>query len=193
MLESGTSIRTSADTVVDLFLGRSAGVIRVNENTTLSLDKMNLTDTGADTVAEVQVNVPEGTMLFNTGGKLSAASRYEVKVPNGVAGIRGSSGRITSSSMIALRNGAMVYVHVPPGGNPTPYRLSAPPAVMFTPTDGVRVAPPELVRELDAQLRTLAITASPLPPVNPMANRGDFLSPAGPPQPAAGKPGYQWW
>ena len=81
VLYSGSTIKTGPGAWVDLFLGNSAGSVRVTESTTLSLDKLAFTDTGADTVVEVQLNLPDGTILGNVN-KLSAASKYEVKVPD---------------------------------------------------------------------------------------------------------------
>ena len=166
VLDQGATVRTAKDSTVDLFLGRSAGMLRIVENTTLALEKLALIDTGADTVVDVQVSLPEGTMLFDVE-KLSAASKYEIKVPNGVAGIRGTRGRINSAGFIVLREGRFVFVHVPPGGQPRPYTLVAPPTVYFTPVEGVKPAPPELVRELDNQFRGLSRggeAAYPAPP-----------------------------
>jgi len=150
VLGAGTIIKTAADSTVDLFLGNSAGVVRIIENSTLGLDKLLITNTGADTVIENQLNLPEGTMLFNVN-KLSAASKYEVKLPNGVAGIRGTKGRLSSNAFIVLIDGALVYVHVPQGGNPTPYSLSAPPPVYFSPAEGVKPAPESLIAEVNRQ------------------------------------------
>src|SRR5882672_5700299 len=62
ILGSGTTIKTGSGSTVDLFLGKSAGSVRISENTTIALDKLSLTDTGADRVVEVQLNLPEGTM-----------------------------------------------------------------------------------------------------------------------------------
>ena len=151
ILPSGSVVKTEADSSVDLFLGHSAGVVRVTENTTLGLDKLSLTDTGAETVVEVQLNVPDGTILGNVN-KLSAASKYEIKLPNGVAGIRGTRFRCSSTGYIVLLEGTMVFVFVPPGGNPTPYTLVAPPPVYFSPIEGIRPAPDDLIREVERQL-----------------------------------------
>jgi hypothetical protein len=129
-------------------------MVRVTENTTLALDKLTLTDTGADTVVEVQLNVPEGTILGNVE-KLATASKYEIKVPNGVAGIRGTKFRISSSSLIVLTKGTLVFVYVPPGGTPMPYTLVAPPPVYFSPIEGVKPAPEELAREVEGQFKPL--------------------------------------
>ena len=150
VLASGAIVKTGSGASVDLFLGNSAGLLRVTENTTVGLDKLNLTDTGAETVVEVQLNVPEGTILGNVN-KLSRASKYEIKLPNGVAGIRGTRYRCSSTSYIVLVDGTMVFVFVPPGGSPTPYTLVAPPGVYFSPIEGIKPAPPELIREVLAQ------------------------------------------
>lgn len=147
----GSTIKTGPAGTVDLFLGRSVGVLRVIENTTLGFDKLAFTDTGADTVVEVQLNLPEGTILGNVE-KLSTASKYEIKVPNGVAGIRGTKFRISATGYIVLLDGTLIFVYVAPGGNPVPYTLQAPPPVYFSPIEGVKPAPEELIREVRNQL-----------------------------------------
>jgi hypothetical protein len=154
VLPPGSVIKTAPASTVDVFLGSSAGIIRIEENSTLALDKLTLTDTGADTVVDVQLNLPEGTMLFNAG-KLSAASKYEIKVPNGVAGIRGTKGRVASTSYIVLLDGTLIFVYVPTGQQPVPYTLVAPPPVYFSPLEGVKPAPQDLIREVVGQFAAL--------------------------------------
>src|SRR6266446_1870350 len=153
-LYAGTTIKTPGGSVVDLFLGKSAGVVRVAENSTLSIDKLVSTETGADTVVEVQLNLPDGTILGNAN-KLSAASKYEIKVPNGVAGIRGTQFRMNSAGYVVLLNGSLIMVYVPVNGNPTPYPLFGPPAQYFSPTEGVKPAPDELVKEVGNQFAAM--------------------------------------
>jgi hypothetical protein len=58
---------------------------------------------------------------------------------------------MSSNSFIVLLDGTLVYVYVPPGGNPTPYTLAGPPAVYFSPPTGVAPAPEDLVREVREQ------------------------------------------
>ena len=48
-LPANSTVKTAADSVVDLFLGPSAGVIRIAEKSTVSLEKLSKTETGADT------------------------------------------------------------------------------------------------------------------------------------------------
>jgi len=151
VLGPGATVKTGKAGAVDLFLGRSAGTVRLAEDTTLSFDKFTITDTGADTVVDAQLNLPEGTILGNVN-KLSAASKYEVKLPNGVAGVRGTEYRMSSTGYIVVLNGTVIFVYVPPGGQPTPYTLLGPPAVYFSPIEGVRPAPEDLVTEVRGQL-----------------------------------------
>ena len=183
VLYSGATIKTPGGSLVDLFLGNSAGFVRVTENTTLVLDKLAFTETGADTVVEVQLNLPDGTILGNVN-KLSAASKYEVKVPNGVAGIRGTRFRISSSAYVVLLDGSLIMVYVPQNGQPTPYPLFAPPAQYFSPTEGVKPAPDELQAEVSRQLSGGVV--GPVTPLNPPRGPGptDPL-PFVPPSPTA--------
>src|SRR5437868_112048 len=44
----GSSLRTTAASSVDLFLGKSAGLVRLLENSRLDIDKFTLTDTGRE-------------------------------------------------------------------------------------------------------------------------------------------------
>jgi hypothetical protein len=150
VLKPGATVETSAAATVDLFLGKKIGILRVTENTTLVIDKFILTDTGVDKVVDVQLNVPQGTILGDVH-KLATASKYEIKVPNGVAGIRGTKYRISSMGYIVLLEGTLVFVYAAPGGNPVPYTLQAPPPVYFSPIEGVKPAPEELIKEVNGQ------------------------------------------
>lgn len=88
-LKPGTLIQTAPESVVDLDLGENGPVVRVTPNTTIGLDKLTYTGTGADSVIETGLNLKNGTIIGNVK-KLAKASKYEIKTPNGVAGIRGT-------------------------------------------------------------------------------------------------------
>lgn len=184
VLGTGAVIKTGPESTVDLFLGKSAGVVRVAEKSTLGLDRLTITDTGADTAVDIQINLPDGQMYFNVN-KLSQASRYEIKVPNGVAGIRGTKGSGRSDSSWVLLDGTLIFVHAPTGGQPTPYILRAPPAVFFSPGEGIKPAPEDLAlntrRVVDQLPSRPGLPTTPpgppptIPPVEP------FVSPGTPP------------
>jgi hypothetical protein len=159
-----TSIKTGPESLVDVYLGQSAGLIRIAQNTSVSIDKLTSMETGADDVIEAQMNLPKGQMFFDVN-KLSQASRYEIKVPYGVAGIRGTGGAINDGSPnplpefggkslppVLLTEGRLIQVYNPPGGGPVAYTLTAPPSVAWSPTGGVQPAPPDDVRFTTGQI-----------------------------------------
>ena len=98
VLKAGAIMQTAADSTVDLNMGVNGPVVRVTPNTTLSFDKLAYTDTGADTVIETQLNLQSGRILGNVK-KLAAASRYEIKLPTGVAGVRGTDYEVTAKPL----------------------------------------------------------------------------------------------
>jgi hypothetical protein len=195
-LPPNSTIKTAAESTVDLFLGSSAGVVRVSERSTLVLTKIEQTQTGAESPVDIQLTLPEGEMYFNVN-KLSQASRYEIKMPNGVAGIRGTKGRChfraadpngIQTPPVVLVEGRLVFVHIPAGGEPKAYVLTAPPPVYFSSADGVKEAPPDLIRGINGVLDQVGRPGRPpfqppgppenIPPVEP------FISPnhpTGPP------------
>jgi hypothetical protein len=166
ILRSGSTIKTGSNSAVDLFLGVSAGVVRVSENSTVAFDKLTQEDTGADTAVEVQLHVPNGDIYFNVN-KLSKASRYEVKMPNGVAGIRGTKGGFSFRPSggvkppIVLLEGDVLFVHAPAGGPVTAYPMNAPPAVFFSAVGGVQIAPAALTESVTKEVDAVTKRATP--------------------------------
>ena len=88
--------------------------IRIFENSVMSVDKLTVTKTGADTVTETQLDLKAGR-IFGTVKKLSAASLYEIKVPNGVAGIRGTIYLIGADGVVSVLTGSVVISYVSNG------------------------------------------------------------------------------
>jgi hypothetical protein len=82
-------------------------VVRVWENTVLGIDKLTSQQTGADVVTDTQLDLRAGHITGNVK-KLSAGSHYEIKLPNGVAGVRGSSYDVTSDGVLQVLVGAMI-------------------------------------------------------------------------------------
>jgi hypothetical protein len=90
--------------------------IRVFENTILAVDKLSRTSTGADMVTDTEMDLKAGSIL-GTVKKLSPSSKYEVKIPNGVAGIRGTIYFLSASGILRVVAGSVVVAYVGPGGN----------------------------------------------------------------------------
>jgi hypothetical protein len=93
-------------------------VVRIFENTVLGIDKLTVDQTGVETIAETQLDLKAGS-IFGTVKKLSAGSKYEIKIPNGVAGIRGSIYWITAGGILRMLTGSGALAYVGPDGSVT--------------------------------------------------------------------------
>jgi hypothetical protein len=137
-LKAGYIIQTAQDSIADIVLvaagetsksgsqiavGESLSyqptaeqdVIRVSADTALAFEKLSVTETGADQVTDTQLDLRSGR-IFGTVKKLSAASRYEIKIPNGVAGIRGTIYTISADGVVQVLVGSVVIAWTGPDG-----------------------------------------------------------------------------
>ncbi len=134
VLRSGAIIQTAAGATVDIVLddkkvtkdplgaagsgkssdtaGASAppvtkqNVVRMWGDTVLAIDKLLYSQTGADAVSETQLDLRAGK-IFGTVKKLTAASKYEIKTPTGIAGIRGTSFGIGADGSVTVYDGSV--------------------------------------------------------------------------------------
>lgn len=88
-------------------------VVRVWENSALGIDKLATQHTGMETVTDTQLDLKAGH-ISGSVKKLSAASKYEVKLPNGVAGIRGTLFDLYAEGIVKVRVGSVVLAWVDP-------------------------------------------------------------------------------
>ena len=88
-------------------------VVRVWANSALGIDKLTAMQTGAEMVTETQLDLKQGRITGNVK-KMSAASKYEVKLPNGVAGVRGTLFDIQAIGIVKVYIGSMVVAWVDP-------------------------------------------------------------------------------
>jgi hypothetical protein len=120
-------------------------VIRIMADTELAVDKLTFSNTGAETTTDTELDLKAGK-IFGNVKKISAMSKYEVKTPTGVAGIRGttfalgadgsvycSDGSVVVSAMV---NNTLVTVVVPAGSVFDPSTGSVTPVTIgsLTPT-----------------------------------------------------------
>jgi hypothetical protein len=144
VLRSGTVIQTAADSYVDVLLNGEVtaappaapgamlnysptaqqDVIRAFADTVVSIDKLTTVDTGADEVTETELDLRSGQLL-GTVKKQAAASRYEVKVPNGVAGIRGTVYLLSAEGMVSVLVGSVVLAYTKADGSVVTQVISA--------------------------------------------------------------------
>ncbi|HEX3799748.1 MAG TPA: FecR domain-containing protein [Verrucomicrobiae bacterium] len=133
--------------------GPKANIVRIDASSVLAVDKMTLDKTGMDEVSETQLDLRAGK-IFGNVKKLSAASRYEVKLPNGVAGIRGTSYILNSDGSVWVLTGQVIITYVSPTGAVMTQTVSA--GQSFTPpsvaggTGTVQTIPPTELANLIA-------------------------------------------
>lgn len=125
-LKAGTIVQTAADSYVDIVLGgivnpvsavagpstsfqpkAEQDVVRIHADTVLAFDKLSVIDTGTDKVTDTQLDLRSGK-IFGTVKKLNATSRYEIKLPNGVAGVRGTIYQVSADGVVQVLTGSVV-------------------------------------------------------------------------------------
>jgi hypothetical protein len=173
LLKSGTVIQTASESYVDIILYNPDAVasplstpsaptdtlgpsnvpkaeqdaIRLFENTVLSIDKLTTADTGVETVQDTELDLKAGSIL-GTVKKLSAGSKYEMKIPNGVAGIRGSVYCLSAQNTLAMLSGTGFVSYFPAGGKGDPSVQQVPAGQQFDCRTGVMSPiPPALYRD----------------------------------------------
>jgi len=138
LISQGTIIETGMnDSRVDLVLGAGSApatrpimgtiltyhpaaeqnMVRIWENSRLFIDKLTRTQTGADEVTDTKLDLQAGH-IFGSVKKLSAASTYEVKIPNGVAGIRGTTYDISVEGLVKVLVGSVYLSYLNAAGQP---------------------------------------------------------------------------
>jgi hypothetical protein len=90
--------------LVDYKPSAEQNVIRLSGETILKIDTLTVADTGVDTISDTELDLQKGRLFYSVK-KLSAESKYLIKIPNGIAGVRGSQGFISADG----RCGAVVH------------------------------------------------------------------------------------
>jgi len=96
--------------------GAAQNVIRIFANTALSIKALSSMDTGAGTVTDTELDLKAGH-IFGTVKKLSAGSRYEITMPSGVAGIRGSTYDAKTPGVLEMGSGSGVFAYKSKSGD----------------------------------------------------------------------------
>ncbi len=144
VLGTGDTITTGAGSTVDLNLGLNGDYLRVDPDTSLKIDNLDIANVSQRTVT-TQLNVNRGGITGNVVNKLTLASKYEIKSASGVAGIRGTvysmktdgNGRITrivvtSGTVTFIDRGVTITISADAGA-----RAYTPPPAGTTPTQSL--------------------------------------------------------
>ena len=141
VLGTGDTITTGPAATVDLNLGLNGDFLRVDPDSSLKIDNLDIANV-ADRTVTTQLHVNQGGITGNVVNKLTKASKYEIKSASGVAGIRGTvysvktdaSGRITR---IVVTSGTVTFNQGGVAVTITAGQALTPPAVGTTMTQAM--------------------------------------------------------
>jgi len=94
-------------------------MVRMTGGTMLAIDKLTVSDTGLDTVSDTELDLWQGR-IYCSVKKLSAASQYLIKIPNGMAGVRGTLFELTLAGGVRF---SKIPSCLPSSGHTTSQRL----------------------------------------------------------------------
>jgi hypothetical protein len=140
--------------------------VRMTGDTVLAIDKLTVSDTGVDTVSDTELDLRQGA-IYNSVKKLSGPSQYLIKIPNGIAGVRGTLFYIDATGRCIVYKNSVVLSIVGPDGKPVtvvvgegyqfdPQNMGS--SQPGTSSSGINPFPPGTSNDLDqifAALRTL--------------------------------------
>ena len=104
--------------VASLNVGPKPNVLHLFPSTVLSVDKLTKEGNGIDEVSETQLDLRAGRILGDVK-KLSANSRYEIKTSTGVAGIRGTTYTVSSTGIVYVLTGSLMFTYLDPSTGQT--------------------------------------------------------------------------
>jgi hypothetical protein len=90
VLKVGQTLQTGEGAFVDLFLAENGPAVGINPNSVLRLERLNSWQSALGTLVDTRLDLQAG-QLYGIVDKLLPGSRYEVKMPNGVAKVRGTT------------------------------------------------------------------------------------------------------
>lgn len=196
ILKPGAVIQTASSSQVDLLLSDREDVttqtitpaviyrpdtearvnaVRMYENTVLGVDKLTWMGTGVDMVTETQLDLRAGR-IFGTVKKLSGASRYEVKIPNGVAGVRGTIYMLEASGLVKVLVGTVIISYVRADGTIVTQVVIG--GQMYDPVTGLLVTIPNTdQQEMALAGKACGVGPPEWPPTFPPDDKHHWISP----------------
>jgi hypothetical protein len=133
--------------MVDYKPSAEQNVIRLSGDTTLKIDKLTVSDTGVDSVSDTELDLKHGR-IFASVKKLSAASQYLIKIPNGIAGVRGTLFGLGSDDWCAVNRSSVWLSFTGPDGKLVTLLINQ--GSQFNPGSGqITTLTPELINFLN--------------------------------------------
>jgi hypothetical protein len=95
----------------------SGNAVRLWGNSVLGLGKLTMQDTGTGPITETMLDLKQGR-LSGIAKKISPASKFEIKLPKGVASIRGTVFELLAEGVVKVVQGAVTIAWASqPGAN----------------------------------------------------------------------------
>ncbi len=162
VLKQGTTIKTDASGVVDLYLGKNGPLLRVAPDTTLKFNTLTCDKGAGETITDTELGLDNGK-ITGIVRKISGSSKFEIKTASTTCAIKGTKFDGSSRGQFAIKDGT-AEVFYTPAGETSPTRFDVPGGYTFEPSanggkGGVIPTPAELV--LDFQQSLDALTGIP--------------------------------
>ena len=133
VLGSGDTVSTGPGSTVDLWLGLNGDWLRVDSESTLKFDLLDIANISERRVT-TSMSLTRGSVTGNVNTKLTAASKYELKTEAGVAEVRGTVYAFKSNGTLVVTKGVVNFTFVLKGVTTT-VRVES--GQQFTPGDAV--------------------------------------------------------
>lgn len=162
-------------------------VVRLTPETTLAINKLTVIDTGADTVSDTELDLKRGK-IFASVKKLKGASTYYIKLPSGIAGVRGTQFSLNVGGNVSVSHstgGGVVLTLAPPDGG-APQTTVVGVGYSYNPTTGeLSLANSDLLTMMQNLFMALQTIYSPVNFFISRDNTQFYVSPThgGPPPP----------
>ena len=92
----------------ELFLGRDIGAFQLKPESVLALEKVRRSEKSRKGACEVVMNLSKGAAAIQVN-RMARDSRYEIKFPNGVFGVRGKgSYQVNADGTASAKRGSIV-------------------------------------------------------------------------------------
>ena len=127
--------------------------VRLTGDTVLAIDKLTVSDTGEDSVSDTELDLRQGG-IYTSVKKLSGASQYLIKIPNGMAGARKTLFYIDAAGKCSVLNNSVVLSLISGDGKPETVVVGE--GKEFNPQSG-QTSPlsPDLINNLDQIFKAL--------------------------------------
>ena len=141
----GDLVQTANGSALDVSFGKTTGVVRLLESTTVEFASFSQTNIG--------LKLKSGQVASRWKKQL-AGTRLQIEVTNGLAGILEGDARIGMRGYLVLMEGTALFVEMRGEAEPVVHLLDSKKPVYYSPPEhAILPAPKELQREVSKQLK----------------------------------------